>query len=143
MLRRPLGREVAVEVEALDRPRHLDLDAVVVQEPAFGEVPVERAVAGTVDRIAPNEQPLLLRVRTPGPVRVFDPHVKDAAVAVEVLDQQAVLRLLPRIRPHARANEAPLLEPALRAVGIEAWNDVERASVEHARHVLVPPMLRQ
>src|SRR5207302_6762313 len=117
MLGCPFRREVAVEVEPLNRPRNFDLDAVEVEETALLQQAIEGAVVGPVDRVSPDQQALLLRMRAPGSVRILDPHVEHAAVTVDVLDLQSVLRLVARIGPDAGADEPPLLQPALRPVG--------------------------
>ena len=86
VLRHPLGREVAVEIETLERRRDLDRDAVVVLDPSLGQETVERTVVGRVDRLAANQQLLFVRVPAPRAVRVLDPHVEHATVTVEIFD---------------------------------------------------------
>ena len=86
---------------------------------------------------------MLLRMRAPGSVRILDPHVEHAAVTVDVLDLQSVLRLVARIGPDAGADEPPLLQPALRTVGIQARDDIEDARVEHSGDLVVLSVLRQ
>src|SRR6188508_1575122 len=109
MLRSPLRREVPIQVEALERRGHLDRDAVVILDAALDEQPVERSVVGAVDRIAAHEELLLLGMQPPSAVRIFDAHVEHSPVAVEILDLEAVLGLVERVWPNARADETPLL----------------------------------
>ena len=73
----------------------------------------------------------------PGAVRVAEPHHQQAPVAVDVLTVEPVLRLLARVRPNARAAEATVREPGVRAVWVHAGNDVEGARVERVGHALV------
>ena len=79
----------------------------------------------------------IVRVRLPGAVRVAEAHHQQAPVAVDVLAVEPVLRLLARVRANARAAEAPVGEPRVRAVRVHARDDVERARVERVRHPLV------
>src|SRR5439155_14413452 len=76
-------------------------------------------------------------MRPPGAVRILDTHVEHPSVTVDVLDLQTVVRLLARVRSHARPNEAALLEPALGSVRVQARDDVEDARVEDLRNLLV------
>ena len=137
----PLDREVAVQVEALERGRDLDLDAVVVPDQALPEHPVERAVLGSLVRVTGGHQARVVRVRLPGSVRILEAHHQDAPVAVEVLLVQPVLLVEPRIRPDARADEVRLVrERRLGAVRSQPRHDVEDARVEAARHLGIAPV---
>jgi hypothetical protein len=100
VLRRPLRREVPVQIEPLERRRDLDRDAVVVLDPPLRQEAVERPVVRPVDRIAAYQKPGLLRMPLPGAVRVLDAHVEHSPVAVGVLHPQPVVLLLARVRPH-------------------------------------------
>src|SRR5947207_500929 len=82
-------------------------------------------------------------MRPPRAVRILDAHVEHPPIAVEVLDLQTVLGLVARIRPHARADETALLQPAFRTVRVQARDDVEGACAERARDELVLPVLAQ
>jgi hypothetical protein len=137
-LRLPLDREVAIQVEAFERRRDLDLDAVVVPDPALPQHPVERAVLRALVCVARRHHPRIIRVRLPGAVRVLDAHHQDAPVAVDVLFVEAVLLVEPRIRAQARADEVRLVrEGCLGTVHGQPRHDVERAGVEAARDLRV------
>ena len=138
---RPLHRKVAVQVEALERRRDLDRHAVVVPDPPLPEHP--EVLAALLVGIAPHHEPRLVRMRLPGAVGIADPHHQDAAVSVEVLLVEAINLLDERPRAGARADEAgPVGERQLRAVGVEPWDDVERAGVDDASDALVAAVLR-
>jgi hypothetical protein len=124
----PLGGPVAVQVEALERRGDGDRHAVPVQDRALREDAIE--VALDVVRGARDEEAGVLRVWLPRPVRVTHSHEEHAAVPVDVLAVQAVARLLVRVRPHARASEAPVPETRLGSVGIHPRHDVEGTCVE-------------
>jgi hypothetical protein len=74
-------------------------------------------------------------VRLPQPVRVAQAHLQDAAVAVDVLDGEALdFLLVVGIRPRARAHELRAVgERPFGAVWIDPRTQVERAGVEGAR----------
>jgi hypothetical protein len=126
----PEGREVAVQVQALAVAVHLDLQAVEVDEGALGHHPV--VGAAELARLARDHQPRLVGVALPGAVRVGHAHLQHAAVAVDVLDRQAVHRLLvERIGPGGRADEARLVgQRQLGAVGVQARAEVDHPGVE-------------
>ena len=115
--------------------RDLHRHAVPVLDRALREHAEE--VALDVVRPARDEQPRVVRVRLPGPVRVGLPHHQHAPVAVDVLAVEPVLRLLAWVRAHARAPEAPVREARVGAVRVHARDDVERARVERLRDPLV------
>src|SRR5215217_4096899 len=125
-LRRPLRREVAIEVETFERRWNLDRHAVVVLDAALRKQAVERTVVAAVNRIAADQQAARFGMSAPRAVRIFDAHVEHSPIAVDVLDAQAIVLLLPRVRPYARADETPLLQAALRAVWVQPRDDVER-----------------
>ena len=93
-----------------------------------GEHPVE--VAFDVVGKPCDEEPCVVGVRLPRSVRVGHAHEEDAPVSVDILAMEAVLGLVARIRPDARAAEAAVCEPGLGAVGVHARDDVERSCVE-------------
>ena len=85
-------------------------------------------------------------MRLPRAVRIGHAHEEDAPVAVDVLAVEAVLGLLARIRPDARAAEAAVGEPGLGAVRVHARDDVERARVDgvsNARVVRVEEVVEE
>ena len=140
----PLDREVAVQVEAFERRRDLDLDAVVVADQPFPEQPVERAVLGPLVGVARGQEARVVGMRLPGAVRVLDPHHQDPSVAVDVLLVEPVLLVEARVRPDARADEVRLVgERELGAVRVEPRDDVEDARVETARDLRIAPVAAQ
>ena len=84
------------------------------------------------------------RMVLPQAVRIGDAHLQDAAVAVDVLDGEALdLLLVVRIRPRARADPFRLVgERPFGAVRIDPRAEVERARVERARDVGILAVLR-
>ena len=83
------------------------------------------------------ERARVVGMRLPRPVRVLHAHEQDAPVAVDVLAVEAVLGLVARIRPHARTAEAPVCEPRVGAVRVDAGDDVERSRVDCVSHARV------
>ena len=132
---RPVCGPVAVQVETLERWRDRDVDAVPVVDRPLGEHAVE--VALDVVGAPRDQRARVVRMRLPRAVRILHPHEEDAPVAVDVLAMKPVLGLLARVRPHARATEAPVGEPGLGAVRIDAGDDVERARVDRVAHACV------
>ena len=138
----PARREIAVEIESV--PGSLDLQRMAVEAvvAAFGNDAV--ISAPRFNRIAAHHQARLLRMRLPQSVRILDAHLQDAAIAVDVLDRQSLVGLLVE-RIGACAGAYPLRvigQRPLGAIGVDARADVERASVERARHVGVAAVLR-
>ncbi len=139
-LHRPLHRKVAVQIEALERRRDLDRHTVVIPDPPLPEHP--EVLAALLVGVAPDHQPRLIGMRLPGAVGIADPHHQDPAVSVQVLLVEPVELLDERPRTGARPDEArPLGERQLGAVGVQAWDDVERAGVEDAGDSLVAAVL--
>ena len=68
----PLHREVAVEIESLERRRDLDRDPVVVADRALPEQPV--VLAAFLVGVAAHHQARLLGMRLPGAVRIAHAH---------------------------------------------------------------------
>ena len=137
----PLDREVAVQVEAFERRRDLDLNAVVVSDQPLPEQPVEGAVLGPLVGVARGQEPRVVGMSLPGAVRVLDPHHQDPPVAVDVLFVEPVLLVEPRVRTDARADELRLVgERELGAVRVEPGDDVEDARVEAARDLRIAPV---
>ena len=126
---RPVGRPVAVEVEALERRRDRDGHAVPVVDRPLGQNAVEVAL-DVVGAPRDQERVRVVRMRLPRAVRVRHAHEQHAAVAVDVLAVEAVLTLVARIGAHARAAEAPVGEPGFGTVGVHARHDVERPRVD-------------
>ncbi len=138
----PFHREVAVQVEPLERRCDLDRDAVEVPNPAFPEQP--EVLAALLVRVAPDHEPRLLRMRLPRAVRIADPHHQDAPVAVEILLVEPVELLREGPGPSAGADEpGPVGQCQLGAVGVQPRDDVEDACVEGARHPLVASVPRE
>ncbi len=131
VLRSPIGGPVAVEVETFEWRRDGDGHAVPVVDRPLREHTVE--VAFEVVGLPGDEQPRIIGVRLPGPVRVAKPHHEDTPVAVDVLAVEAVLQLLAWVRPNARPPEPAVGEPGLCAVRVDPRNDVKRACVEGVR----------
>src|SRR5258708_20483563 len=75
----------------------------------------------------------------PRPVGVGDAHLQDTAVAVDVLDDQALDWLLVvRITARAGADQDRMVgQRPLGAVRIDAWTDVERARIQATRNVRI------
>src|SRR5262249_27279215 len=103
------GREVAIEVETLERRCHLDRDAVVVLDAPFREQAVERTVGGRVHGIAAGQEPPPLPVLPPGAGPVLVAPRGQPGGRRDGLDLEPILRFLPRIGANARTDEAPLL----------------------------------
>src|SRR5207247_11051493 len=129
-LAHPLRRQVAGQSRPFERGRDLDHDPVVVLDPPLRQQPVERPVFRRINGLAADEQLALFGMRAPGTVRVLEAPVAHTPVTVDVLVSEAVLIVCTRVRPHARADEPPLLEAPLGAVRIQPRDDVEDTSVE-------------
>ena len=73
-------------------------------------------------------------MRLPKSVRVRNPHLQDATVAIDVLDRQALDRvLIVRVGAGARAHVLRLVgERPFGAIGVHARTEVEHARVERA-----------
>ena len=116
--------------------------AIVVLETAFWD----QSIIGPTGfrRIAANQQTGLVRMRLPQAIRIRNPHLQNASVAVDVLDDQSLdLLFVVRIRPRARAHPSRLVgERPFGAVGIDPRTEVERTRIERARHVGVVSVLR-
>ena len=143
-LRCPVRRPVAVEVETFERRRDRDVHAVPVVDGPFRKDAVE--VARDVVGETGDEEPRVFGVRLPRAIRIRHAHEEDASVPVDVLAVQAVLGLVARIGPDARAAEAAVGEPCLGAVRVDPWDDVERARVDrmsNARVVRVEEVVEQ
>src|SRR5207249_8942191 len=100
----PDNREVAVEVEPLERSRELHGEAVVVADPALREDPV--VLASIFVGLPPDHQPRVLRGDLPLAARVLETHLEQAAVAVDVVAEQAVGLVEVGVGPDPAADEA-------------------------------------
>ena len=137
----PVGREVAIQVEALrvaGDTGHRDVDAVEVFDAPFGEH-AKVFTARSVGRRTSHQKARLLWMLLPRAVRIGDPHLQDPAVTVEVFRDQPVERIfVERIAPRRRAHVARVIaHRPFGAVGVDARANVERARIECARDVCV------
>ncbi len=135
LARRPVHREVPVHVPVLAGTDG-DVHAVIVADQALGVDAV--VLAPLLARLALHHQAGLVRVALPLPLRVRHAHRDDVPVAVDVLRDQAVD---PVLAGQEAAVAAPgmvgRLQRELRAVGVDAGDDVERLRVDQPRHLLV------
>ena len=143
----PARRKVAVQIEALGvaiDAGHRDRLAVVVGDAALGHHAVVVA-AGRIERVASHHELRLRRMLLPRAVGVSHAHLQQAAVAVDILGQQALGRLLVvRIAACRRAHVArPVGHRPFGAVGVDARRHVQRAGVELARDLLVVAVVLQ
>jgi len=135
----PGAGEVAVKVEALEGRCDADQVAVIILDQAFGEDPVV-GFAGFIGRTLDHQARVAVG-NLPVACRIDDSHLQDAAVAVDVLRMQAVLLVLERIGPGAGADVFGRDgQRKLRAVRIEARNDIDHLLVEDARDPGVRPV---
>ncbi len=145
----PVGGEIAVQVQAFAVGVGGDLQAVEVLERAFGNDAV--VLAAEFAGFARHHQPRFGGVLLVWPVWVGDAHREDPAVAVDVLDGQAVHRLLVvGVGPGGRADVArPRQQRQFGAVGIQPRRHVDHARVQKladlrvgvvARNELVQPV---
>ena len=143
-LGRPLHREVAVQVEALERRRDLDRDAVVVPDPPLPEQPVELAVLVLVG-VAPDHQPRLVRMRLPGAVRVARPASSGSGRRRRCPPRRA--RRAPRRSGHGRMLERTKRGRSASASsapsGIQPRDDVEARVSSAPSHLLVAAVARE
>ncbi len=134
--------KITIQIKPLRAFLDAQREAVVTVDAALGQQPVV-GPAG-LHGIAADQQPGLLRVRFPQSVGIGDAHLQDAAVAVHVLDGQPFdVFFVVGVRPRAGPDPFRLVgQRPLGAVRIDARAYVERARVEHARHVGVLAVLR-
>ncbi len=129
----PARREVAVEVESFGSRRRRHVETVEVLDRAFGEHAVPGDVVADAGRRHRDHQPIVIGVGDPRAVGVREPHLQDAAVAVDVLlvEARPAVRVGERPRAHTRAAEAGAVgEDPLGAVGVDARDHVERARAQ-------------
>ena len=127
---RPFDREVAIQVQSLERASELDRDPVVVLDLALGQNPIERP-AVPARRVARDQQPCIVGMGLPRAVWVAHPHRQDAPVAIDIGQMQAVLALLERVGPGRRPNAAvALIQKELGPVRICPRHDIQRAGVQ-------------
>ena len=101
----PFHGIVAIEIEAVQRRRRLDRDAIVILNHAFGQQPIELAAARRVVGFARNEQARIAGIGLPRAIGIAHAHHEDAAIAVDVFFDQAVLLIGARVGAHARSDE--------------------------------------
>ena len=88
----PVGGEVSVEIKSLAVRIELEFNAVMLQHPALGKDAV--IAAADLTRLSRNHHPGVFRVRLPSAVGISNTHRQYPPVAVDVLDDHAVQRIV-------------------------------------------------
>ena len=121
----PVAREIAIQVEPLRLAWRVQPVRIEVDKPSLRNHPV--ILAAPIGRTASNEKPLVLGMGFPRTIVVFDAHVENLAVAIDVLDDQALEHLLvERVRAGAGTNQARLFcHRPFGAIWVDPRTDVE------------------
>mmetsp|Transcript_15759 Transcript_15759/g.43575 ORF Transcript_15759/g.43575 Transcript_15759/m.43575 type:complete len:491 (-) Transcript_15759:12-1484(-) len=128
----PIGGEVAVQVQAFAVGVDLEGQPVMLLDKALGDQAV--VLAAELAGLARHHQPRVGGVLLVAAMGVGHAHRQDAAVAVDVLDGQAVDRFLGVGVGACRAADMarPVGQGQLGAVGVQARHQVNGAAVEQA-----------
>ena len=120
------------------------MDAVVVVQQPFGQdakIPATRRIA----RVAAHQQPWFLRMRLPRSVGIWNAHLQDAPVAIDILGDQPLYRLLVigvTARPGTHQDGMVRQRP-FGAVRIDTRTNIERPCVKAARGVRIGAVAAQ
>ena len=137
-LRSPASGKVAVEVKALFRSDHLDRDTIVILQQTLWQNTV--VCSASLDRVAANHQTRFLGVYLPRTVRIFDTHLQDAPIAVQVLARHKAVHRVIRIRIVARARADDLWLVRQRpfgAIRVDARYDVKGSRIQGTRSIFI------
>ena len=130
LVRLPMHRKVAVQIQPFQRRRHFYQGAIIVANTPLRQQPVI-VTTGQIIRLARDEQTRMIGMGLPGAVRVFEPHLQDTAVAINILHVQPIQLILAGIRPGAAADKLGVVgQRPLRAIRIEPGHDVKDPAVQ-------------
>ena len=136
--RSPARREVAIQIQALFGFQHFDRDAVVIFQQAFRQNTIVFSTG--LDRVAAHHQTRLVRMRLPGAVWIFDAHLQDPPIAIEIFAvHETIHRVIGIwIVARARADDLRLVgQRPFRAIGVDARHDVKGARVQSPRDIFI------
>src|SRR5215831_6689461 len=99
--RGPFKRIIAVNIQALAWGRYGDCEAIIVANQPLGQ---QAIIATTLlVHVAPTHNPRILLRTLPYPVRIFETHLEDQAIAINIFGIEAITLFFIGIEARAAA----------------------------------------